>query len=201
MTVRRTRPYAALLGVVAVLVVGACSGDGDDPATPTTSSSSSSTTSGTTTSPSTTSSTSATATIDPADLPPEAQKHTPEGAAAFAKYYMQQVNEAWTAPDDAVLPSLSDPGCLSCKDLQETAEQLVRDKQHYTKSPVTVTKAAPLSANPDGVQLVRLFMDQHKVDVIDASGKVVLTDQAKKLARTVGLKWGGRSWLLYDIGQ
>jgi hypothetical protein len=193
------RWYAAGLGAVALLALGACSGDEGDPGTSPSSSSSSSTTSGTSTGAPTTGSPTTTATVDPADLPPEARKHTPEGAAAFVKYYIEQLNLAWTTPDSSLLPPLSDPECIACKNLNDTAVQLERDKQHYTRDPVTVTKVVPLSENGKGVQLVRLFMDQHKVDVVDSAGKIVLTDPKKKVARTVGTTWVGKSWQLFGM--
>jgi hypothetical protein len=132
-------------------------------------------------------------------LPPEATKHTENGAEAFVRFYIGQLNEAWTRPDPNRLPPLSDPDCVACKSLQETAVSLTQKKQKYTSDPVTVTEVVSLETNPEGVQLVRLFMDQHKVDVVDSTGKVVLTDQAKKLARTVGVTWGEGSWLLFDM--
>ncbi|NNM45391.1 hypothetical protein HJG52_05140 [Knoellia sp. DB2414S] len=180
------------------LGLGACNGGGDDPPTTSTSSSSSTSTTSTST-PSSTTTTSGTATLDPAKLPPEAQKHTPEGAAAFVEYYMEQVNEAWTQPNSKLLPLLSDPECIACKNFNKTSAELERDGQKYDSNPVTVTRVTPLSQNADGVQLVRLYMDQHKVNVVDKAGKVVLTDPAKKLARTVGVQWMGASWRLYGM--
>ena len=192
----KSRPYAACLLAASLTVGGVvlagCSGDGDPPATGTSSSTSSSSTTTTTSSPSTPS----TPTVK---IPAAAQKHTPEGAEAFVRFYIDQLNEAWTQPDSKRLPPLSDPDCIACKSLQETAVSLTQKKQKYASNPVTVTKTVPLDTSPKGIQLVRLFMDQHKVDVVDSSGKVVLTDQAKRLARTVGVTWRGDSWLLFDM--
>jgi hypothetical protein len=83
--------------------------------------------------------------------------------------------------------------------LNATAVQLEKDKQKYVSNPVTVTKVLPAGESAKGVQLVRLFMDQHKVDVVDETGKVVLTDPVKKLVRTVGAEWKDGSWRLYDM--
>jgi hypothetical protein len=194
-----SRPYAACL-VAASLTVGGvvlsgCSGDGDPPATSTSTSSTSSSSSMTTTPSTTTTS----ATTSPVKLPPEATKHTEKGAEAFVRFYIDQLNEAWTRPDSKRLPPLSDPDCIACKSLQETAVSLAQKREKYASNPVTVTKVVPVGKSPKGIQLVRLFMDQHKVNVLDSSGKVVLTDQAKELSRTVGVTWKGDSWLLFDM--
>ena len=194
-----SRPYAACLLTasltVGALALGACSG-GDDPPSTSTSSSSGSSSSSTTTTPSSTTTSAATS---PVKLPPEATKHTEKGAEAFVEFYMGQVSEAWTRPDPTLLPPISDPGCLSCKDLQKTATDLKAKGQHYAANPVTVTKVVAIGGAPKGQQYVRLFMDQHKVNVVDANGKVVLTDPAKKLARTAGVIWEGDSWLMYGL--
>lgn len=185
--------YAAWPALAAVLAVGACSGGDDPPAT--TSSSSTSTTSTTTTTPPTTPTTPTTT----VPIPAAARQHTPAGAEAFVRFYIDQLNDAWTKPDSQVLPPLSDRDCVACKSLQDTAVSLTEKKQHYASDPVTVTKVVPLQTQPGGVQLVRLFMDQHKVNVLDSTGKVVLTDSAKRLARTVGVAWKGDSWRLFDM--
>jgi hypothetical protein len=195
------RWYAAVAAGALALGLGACTGGGDDP--PTTSTSSSSSSSNSTTSTSTPSSSATTATgsptIDPAKLPPEAQKHTPEGAAAFAEYFIEQSNEAWVRPDTTLLPPLSEKGCLSCKSLQETAAELKSKGQRYESDPVTVTEVVPLEGAPGGRQRLRIQLVQHRVDILDRAGKVVSTDPSKKLARTMDLVWEDKSWLVYGI--
>ena len=134
-------------------------------------------------------------------IPPAARAHTKAGAEAFVRFFMETANRAWAQPNSTLLPPLSDPGCLSCRDIQKTALALVRDKQHYVSNPVTVTKLVAFGGAPKGQQYVRLFMTQHKVDVVDAKGKVVLTDPRKALARTAGVIWEGSSWRMFDIGE
>jgi hypothetical protein len=134
-------------------------------------------------------------------VPAAARAHTEAGAEAFVKFYMEQANVAWTKPDPTVLPPLSDSGCLSCKDIQSTAVSLKDKGQRYVSNPVTVTKVGAFGGAPKGQQYVRLFMTQHKVDVVDTKGGVVLTDPEKKLVRTAGVVWEGASWQMYDIGE
>jgi hypothetical protein len=200
----RRRYAATLLGASLALggeALGGCSGGDDPPSTRTTTASSTSSTSSATTPPTATSSTATSATSSPVKLPPEATKHTEKGAEAFVKFYMDQANTAWTTPDTTLLPPLSDTGCLSCKAIQETAVSLKKKGQRYAANPVTVTSVTAFGGAPKGQQYVRLLMDQHKVNVVDSTGKVVLTDPAKKLARTAGVVWKGGTWLMYDLAQ
>lgn len=136
--------------------------------------------------------------MDPADLPPEARKHTPEGAVSFARYYLSQLNVAWTKPDDGVLPPLAESGCLSCKDLQSTAVELVAKGHRYRTNPITIRSAA-LLGDESGQTQVRVQMTQNRVDIINAQGGIVSTDAKKDFARTVAVVWRGNGWLLYGI--
>jgi hypothetical protein len=188
--------YAAWPALAVVLAVGACSGVDDPPPSSSTSSgssSSSSTPTTTTSSPSTT----ATATVK---VPAAAQKHTPEGAAAFVKFYIDQSNDAWTKPDDSLLPPLSDKGCLSCQALQKTATNLVAKKQKYRTSPMTITKLGAVGGAPTGQQYVRVLGTQNRVDVIDSKGTVVMTDPKQSVALTASAVWKEGRWFIYDMG-
>jgi RNase P subunit RPR2 len=192
----KSRRYAAWPALAAVLAVGACSGGDDPPATSSTSgsSSSSSTSSTTTSSPSTT----ATTTVQ---VPAAAQKHTPAGAEAFVRFYIDQSNEASMKADVTLLPPLSDPGCKSCEALQTAVEELKTNGTHYDSAPVTISKATAIDGGPKGQQFVRVLMVQNKTDVVDATGKVVSTDPRADLARTFSTTWMGERWVLFGIAQ
>ena len=193
------RWYAAGLGAVVLLALGACTGEGEDPGT-SPSSSSSSTTSSTSTGTPTTGSPTTTATVTPADLPPEARKHTPEGAAAFVKYYLAQINEAWTTPKAGLLPPLSDEGCLSCQGFEKTAQELAAEGHRYKSTPSSFDSITPVPGAPAGKQYVRVLGTQHRVDIVDTQGQVVSTDSKKEISATVLTVWEGDRWLLFDMG-
>jgi hypothetical protein len=130
-------------------------------------------------------------------IPAAAQKHTPEGAEAFVRFFIEQSNDAWTKPDATLLPPLSDPGCIACKGLQDTAEELVAKKQHYVSAPVSNIRTTAIGGAKPGQQMVRMFAKQNKVKVIDAAGKLVRTDPAMDLARSVLLTWGSGGWRVF----
>jgi hypothetical protein len=193
-----SRPYAACL-VAASLTVGGvvlsgCSGDGDPPAT-STSTSSTSSSSSTTTTPSTTTTS---ATTSPVKLPPEATKHTEKGAEAFVEFFMDQVSEAWTRPQAGLIPPLSESDCIACQSFEKTAKDLVAKRQHYVSRPSTTVAADAYDGAKN--QMVHLTLQQHQVDVVDSSGKTVLTDQKKRFTVDVALTWREGRWWLFDMG-
>lgn len=55
-------------------------------------------------------------------LPSEAAAETPEGAAAFARYWIEALESALATGDTAQLRRLSDPGCGGCSNLIGAAE-------------------------------------------------------------------------------
>ena len=191
------RGYAAGFAVLA-LTVSACTANGEEPAKTSSTAPSSSSTSSSTTAPSS-APTSGTATVDPADLPPEARKHTPEGAAAFVKYYVEATNQASRTADVSLLPPLADAGCKSCAAIQSSVEQLQKQQRHYSADPVNGISADPLPGGAAGQQLVRLQMMQSGAKVVDSSGKVVDEDKRMNVARTVSVVWRGDSWIVYGI--
>ena len=132
------------------------------------------------------------------DIPAAARAHTPEGAEAFVRFFLEQAALAWTKPDASLIPPLSDPGCLSCKDLQKTATELVAKRQRYRSSPISIQSVVSVGGFKEQTH-IHVQMTQKKVDVIDAKGAVVLTDPYQKLTRTVALTWKGDQWILYDV--
>lgn len=97
-----SRLGTALVAAVALLSVAACTGeepaDGDPSATPRVSATPS-----------------ATATPTPPPLPPEANEHSADGAAAFVEYWIAVFNYAATTGDTKALDAASDVECLSCQ--------------------------------------------------------------------------------------
>ncbi|NYG07176.1 hypothetical protein BJ986_001663 [Phycicoccus badiiscoriae] len=134
------------------------------------------------------------------EIPAAARAHTPAGAEAFVKFFMVQVNVAWTRPQAGLIPPLGEPGCLSCQSFERTASDLVAKGHRYAKTPATYTRFEALSGAPGGRQYVRVLGTQHRVDIVDSAGRVVSTDAEKPIAVNAMTVWQGDQWLLYDMG-
>ena len=96
-----SRLGTALVATVALLSVGACTGEepaDGDPSPP----------------PSVSSTPSATPTATPPPLPPEAGEHSADGAAAFVEYYYSLINYAAVTGDVAPLDAASEKSCRAC---------------------------------------------------------------------------------------
>ena len=172
-------PYAATL--VALCALGACtsSGAAGEPAKSSSAASSATTT---TAAPSTTTTSAApspTTSVDPviAKIPAAARPHTQEGAEAFARFYMNQVNQAFTRADPAALDGLSGAGCKTCSSFRQGAEALKKKGQHHEGLSISVD-GAPANSYTAKTALIQIFVTQHSVPVVDRNGKKV--DQTKE---------------------
>jgi hypothetical protein len=128
-----------------------------------------------------------------------ARQHSEAGAEAFVRFYIDQLNLAWTTPRAGVLVPLSDPGCKSCAAFESTARGLVVAGHHYAVPPVTVASVNAYGGARADRQLLRLIGRQNEATVVDAVGRVTGKDNQKAMKLDVLLQWEGQSWVVLDM--
>lgn len=167
---RRLLPYAAAL--VAAATLGSCSGGDPGPATTTPPVTSTAAT--TTTAQPPTMTPTPTATVDPviAKIPAAARKHTQSGSEAFAKYYIEQVNEAFVKGASRPLEGLASPSCKVCAALESSARELQAKRRHHKGLSIEV-KSAQANRYDSQVTTVVILIEQHRVPVVDEQGRQV----------------------------
>jgi hypothetical protein len=133
-------------------------------------------------------------------VPLEARAHTEAGAEAFVRFYIDQLNLAWTSPRTGLLPPLSEPGCKSCAAFERTARGLVLAGHRYSNTPVSVTSVNAYGGAPAGEQLLRFRGVQNTVDIVDRPGGTVSTDRLEPIVWDVLLGWTEGSWRVLDLG-
>lgn len=135
-----------------------------------------------------------------ASVPVAARQHSEAGAEAFVRFYIEQLNVAWTTPRAGLLRALSDPGCKSCAAFEATASRLAAAGQHYAVSPVTVASVTAYGGAPAQEQLLRTIGAQNRADVVDHAGRTVSTDPLEPMKWDVLLGWEGATWRVLDLG-
>lgn len=136
-----------------------------------------------------------------AEVPSAARQHTPAGAEAFVRFFVDRINAAYLTADPTPIRVISERGCLSCRSLEKDVSSLAAKGQRYSSAALTFTSDIAIGGAPKGQQHVRLFMTQNRVNIIDGNGQVVRTDREKPLKSTVGLIWQGGQWLVYDMAD
>lgn len=134
-------------------------------------------------------------------MPAEAAAETPEGAAAFARYWIEVLEGALATGDAAHLRRLSDEGCSSCSNLigavedVDTQGQLVRDAQ-FT---VDFAESPPIEA---GEVVVELRYRRGAGELLDAEGEVVASIAPEgPITAQMRLERRGPSWVVMGFRQ
>jgi hypothetical protein len=182
--------YAA--GLAAVVALAGC-GDGDrqagGPATPVEARTSTAVTSPA--APTTT-----TAPADPvlARIPAAARPNTPKGAEAFARFYFEQVNEAFKRADAARLQDLTTQACELCKGMAQGVTDMAAKRHHYGGDLAKVNFTSPVDSTATS-QRVLVDAKQLSVAIVDEEGRKVDQTDAADLRFVATLSYDGR-WVI-----
>ena len=105
-------------------------------------------------------------------VPSEAAAATPQGAAAFAEYYLELMNQAFRTRDAAAVRAVSDPDCGGCSNLigaieaPATAGERVEGGEYQ----VQFTEAPPVQ---NGDVIVELRYSLTELRVVADDGRVL----------------------------
>ncbi|GAA2154328.1 DUF6318 family protein [Humibacillus xanthopallidus] len=119
--------------------------------------------------------------MDPviAKIPAAARPETMAGGEAFARFYIAQVNQAYTTADPGALRGLSTQACKTCEQFVATAAKFREDGVHHDSPSLKVTSATATTFAANRRE-VTAFVNQAAVRVVDGGGKAVSrTSEAK----------------------
>lgn len=114
---------------------------------------------------------SASPTTDPG-VPAEARVDTIDGAEAFVKYFIQQLNRSWTEPNSALMGPLCLPKSLTCEEYVSKAREYEAKGWRYVGLPYNVSPTYALTWSA-GVATVLAKGGQPEGKVTDSSGSIV----------------------------
>jgi hypothetical protein len=192
---RRRMPWAAFV-VAGAVALGGCTGQSEPDPSPSAGSASATSSA----SPPVTPSPSPSVTASGPEIPPSAREQTEAGAIAYAKFFFDQVNVAWTEPRAGLIESLSDPACKFCAFTEQKAMELVGSKLRYRKAPIEMLSVEAVVGAPQGQQYLVASLEQKRVDVVNASGVVVDSDERLVSESYVVLKWAD-GWMLREVEE
>ena len=144
---------------------------------------------------------SASSTAAPLQVPPEATADTPQGAAAFARFFFADVvNRAYETMDTRTITALSASQCNSCKNIVSDIER-VREAGHEVAGQrfvIEFAEAAPAGSDGDVVVDFRFSADRYRE--MDNSGQVI-RDVAPRVKQDAQVKLirSGDGWLVSGI--
>jgi hypothetical protein len=110
-------------------------------------------------------------------VPPEATPETPQGAAAFARYYFHLLNESFKRGDASGVRQVSDPGCDACLNLIAAIEEEDEPGQRVEGGDYRVLFAeSPPIENGDVIVDLRYALTEARV--VGSDGGVISTTPA-----------------------
>lgn len=118
---------------------------------------------------------------------------------AFARHYIDVVNETAINPKTGVLEPLALSTCKTCDNHEQTVRELVRDKQHFTRKEVSILRASVIG-DSSAATFVELHGYEPKVDIVDASGNVVQSfPEVKDQGFVFNLQWTRHGWRVVKL--
>ena len=134
-----------------------------------------------------------------APVPTEAQAETPQGAAAFARFFYAEVQRAFAEKDPVIVERLSAPDCETC-DLFVNSLTKLRDNNESASSVRYDIKAAESPAVEGDKVIVTVLYDGPAVQRFDAAGAVISEEPAVVDAQEqMVLVRGAEGWLVSEI--
>jgi hypothetical protein len=191
-------PVLAAALLVVALVVGGCSSGAQGAPEPDGGTQPSVTSSA----PSATPSSTAQATMDDVALsriPKAARAHTPQGAEAFARFYLEQVNKAWMAPDPELIRPYALESCKTCANYLKTAEWLLERTLRYNGSPMTLGVSIVAPESRKDHMFVEMPANQEHRKILRSDGSVEETLPKRLAGAQVELEWNSGAWRIIEV--
>lgn len=130
--------------------------------------------------------------------PSAAKKNNKAGTEAFAAYFWEVVDYAWTTPHAGSVKSVSSKACEQCTKFEDMATILDKLDRRYSASPFTMTSATRTKVVGD-LALVRVEGTQNKADLLDKDGTTVGSQVDAPVAWLMLLKWTGKKFAVEKL--
>ena len=132
-------------------------------------------------------------------VPVKAQAETPEGAAAFARFWYEEIGRAFADKDPEIIRRLSAPGCETCGLFVSSLTKL-RQNDERTTAVIYDIVFAEAPAIDGSEARVDVVYDSPAIKRYDASGKIIREEPAVEgFAETLVLDRSSGRWLVSEV--
>ena len=126
--------------------------------------------------------------------------NTPQGAEAFARYFMTALNRGYTLPERGAVARLSTSTCKSCAGYEDFFAELVANQRRLDRQPFVFTDVMLVGDTAVGaVYSVDVVVNQQAVRIIDSTGATHQTWTAKTGILVVDLVRTDGHWLVNGV--
>ena len=139
-------------------------------------------------------------TITPPALPAEATQATPEGAAAFFRYFWAVYGYSYASLDTRIMRSICETTCNSCRTFAAQIEAAAERGDHFEGGGVSVAVAVAAPSDPTRGTMVNGVIDQKSAWTVSAQGQVVASASPNvKKGVNAAVRWDGTRWRMLAI--
>ncbi|MTB71654.1 hypothetical protein GGG17_06660 [Arsenicicoccus sp. MKL-02] len=132
-------------------------------------------------------------------IPAAARAHTPEGAEAFTRYFIDQVNVAWTTPKTGLISALSLPTCKSCAKLEKDAQRLADADARVASPMLEVTETVPAEDKQTGATVVVATVQETPTPTVQDGATTQSTRKTTVTRRAFELSAQANGWRVSEI--
>ncbi|HET9653740.1 MAG TPA: DUF6318 family protein [Kineosporiaceae bacterium] len=133
-------------------------------------------------------------------VPSEARQPTRAGAAAFFRYFVSAMNDAYRQLRPEPLAVAALPSCGFCGDLVNDVSAARSAGETYGGGIITIATMVAADGDPASGLMVNAVVDQSAGERRSAAGSVVATyPEQHGLRMDVGLRWVGGEWRVVGV--
>ena len=136
----------------------------------------------------------------PPVMPALATEHTPAGAVAFAKFFIQTIDWGFATTSGAYPRHYYGKSCIECASHADGIDNTRKAGDYYVGGRFMVTAASEVAHSQSADVSVVVTFDLTSAEVLDAKGTFVNGDRAYRgLKRQLWLDWRDGSWLVVNM--
>ena len=132
-------------------------------------------------------------------VPAEARAATPRGAAAFARFYIKEVDNAFDSPGKLDLASFSEPMCSACQRILKSLKTIEATGRTAAEPRLKIISSRG-STVMGGKSLVKVTYEVPSRAPTEKADAALQTASARVVETTsVMLRWRGPSWVVESL--
>jgi hypothetical protein len=133
-------------------------------------------------------------------MPLEATQHTPDGAKAFAEFFIKTIDWGYATTSSAYMRHYFQHACVGCRSTADALDRARRKKHHFIGDRFTIKSATMTGPVTTQKAHVVVTFDVESVEVVDKNGKPVdAAPAANGFRELVTLSWHGTQWAIDEF--
>lgn len=130
-------------------------------------------------------------------MPLEATQHTPEGARAFAEFFIKTIDWGYATTSSTYMRHYFQKSCIECANVVEGIDRVRNAHEHFVGDRFTIIRSAATKAHSAGLSesLVWPKFNVSSGEIVTSQGKFVDGDAAHPgYQEEVTLRWSDNAW-------